>query len=172
MKVEPTIQTYRLATPAGKVRVELSPKGLRVLALPRGRARRQHKGTQALDAMLRRLQRDLRDYFEGKPVEFRYPLDLEPATPFQRAVWRALRRIPHGQTRSYIQIARAIGRPRAARAVGAACGQNPLPLLIPCHRVVANNGKLGGFSAGRGWKQFLLKLEADSADEGLHVLPE
>ncbi|MBI5683682.1 MAG: methylated-DNA--[protein]-cysteine S-methyltransferase [Verrucomicrobia bacterium] len=121
--------------------------------------------------MLRRLQRDLRDYFEGKAVDLRHPLDLDGATPFQRAVWRALRRIPHGQTRTYAQVARAIGRPRACRAVGAACGSNPLPLLIPCHRVVGCNG-VGGFSAGRGWKKFLLDLEATVAEESPGVLPE
>ena len=171
MKTKPPLQSYCLATPVGQVRVELSARGLRSLTLPRGRARRRHKGAVVLDALLRRLQRDLRDYFEGKAVELRHPLDLDGATPFQRAVWRALRRIPHGQTRTYAQIARAIGRPRACRAVGAACGSNPLPLLIPCHRVVGGNG-VGGFSAGRGWKKFLLDLEAAAAEEGSGVLPE
>ncbi len=132
----------------------------------------RHSSSAALDAMLRRLGRDLRDYFEGKKVEFCYPFDLGGATPFQRAVWRTLRRIPHGQTRTYAQIARAIGRPKACRAVGTACGRNPLPLLIPCHRVVASNGRPGGFSAGRGWKKFLLALEGAGADEGPNVQPE
>lgn len=171
MKTKQTIQNYCLATPAGQVRVELSDRGLRSLTLPRGRARRRRKSAAVLDAMLRRLQRDLRDYFEGKVMDLRHPLDLDGATPFQRAVWRALRRIPHGQTRTYTQIARAIGRPRACRAVGAACGSNPLPLLIPCHRVVGSNG-VGGFSAGRGWKKFLLDLEAAVAEESAGVLPE
>jgi methylated-DNA-[protein]-cysteine S-methyltransferase len=171
MKTKRTIQSYCVATPAGQVRVELSDRGLRSLTLPRGRARRRRKSVAVLDAMLRRLQRDLRDYFEGKAVEFRHPLDLDGATPFQRAVWRALRRIPHGQTRTYAQIARAIGRPRACRAVGAACGSNPLPLLIPCHRVVGSNG-VGGFSAGRGWKKFLLDLEVSATEDSASVLPE
>lgn len=170
MKTRQPIQSYCLATPAGQMRVELSSRGLRSLTLPRGRARRRRKSTAVLDAMLRRLQRDLRDYFEGKAVDFHHPLDLDGATAFQRAVWRALRRIPHGQTRTYAQIARAVGRPRAFRAVGAACGSNPLPLIIPCHRVVGSNG-VGGFSAGRGWKMFLLDLEA-TAEEGAGVLPE
>jgi O-6-methylguanine DNA methyltransferase len=170
MKTKQTIQSYCLATPVGQVRVELSSRGLRSLTLPRGRARRRCKSAAVLDAMLRRLQRNLRDYFEGKPVDLRHPMDLDGATPFQRAVWRALRRIPHGQTRTYAQIACAIGRPRACRAVGTACGSNPLPLLIPCHRAVARNG-IGGFSAGRGWKKFLLDLEA-AAEESSNVLPE
>jgi methylated-DNA-[protein]-cysteine S-methyltransferase len=171
MKTKQPIQSYCLATPAGQMRVELSVRGLRSLTLPRGRARRRRKSAAALDAMLRRLERDLRDYFEGKAVELRYPLDLEGATPFQRAVWRALRRIPHGQTRTYAQIARTIGRPRASRAVGAACGSNPLPLIIPCHRVVGSNG-VGGFSAGRGWKKFLLDLEAAATEAGSGLLPD
>jgi methylated-DNA-[protein]-cysteine S-methyltransferase len=172
MKGARTIQSYCLATPAGRVRVELSERGLCSLTLPRGRARRRGKGPTVLDALLRRLQRDLRDYFEGRPVEFRYPLDLAGATPFQRAVWRALRRIPYGQTRSYAKIARAVGRPRAFRAVGAACGNNPLPLLIPCHRVVASNGKIGGFSSGLRWKKYLLALEVAGMEETSDVQPE
>jgi O-6-methylguanine DNA methyltransferase len=88
------------------------------------------------------------------------PLDLTNGTEFQQHVWRALQNIPAGQTRSYGQVAAAIGRPTAARAVGAACGANPLPLLIPCHRVLAANGKLGGFSGGLEWKILLLEREA------------
>ncbi len=171
MKTKQTIQCYCLATPVGQVRVEFSDRGLRSLTLPRGRDRRRRKSAAVLDAMLRRLQRDLRDYFEGKTAELRHPLDLNGATPFQRAVWRALRRIPHGQTRTYAQIARSIGRPKACRAVGNACGSNPLPLLIPCHRAVACNG-LGGFSAGLGWKKILLDLEAAAIEESVGVLPE
>lgn len=171
MKTKRTIQSYCLATPVGQMRVELSDRGLCSLTLPRGRARRRRKSAVVLDAMLRRLQRDLHDYFEGRSVDLRHPLDLDGATPFQRAVWRALRRIPHGQTRTYAQIARAIGRPRACRAVGTACGRNPLPLLIPCHRAVACNG-VGGFSAGRGWKKFLLNLEASVVEESTSILRE
>ena len=172
MKGTQTIQSYSLATPAGRVRIELSERGLCSLTLPRGRARRPSKGPAVLDALLRRLQRELRDYFEGKAVEFRYPLDLTGTTPFQRAVWRALRRIPYGQTRSYAQVARATGRPQAYRAVGTACGNNPLPLLIPCHRVVASNGKMGGFSSGLRWKKRLLSLEAAGTEATSDVQPE
>lgn len=79
-------------------------------------------------------------------------------TPFQMAVWNELQKIPRGQTRTYGEIAAAIGRPKAVRAVGSACGANPLPLFIPCHRVVAKNG-LGGFGSGLPWKVLLLKME-------------
>jgi len=79
-------------------------------------------------------------------------------TEFQMAVWSELKKIPQGQTRTYGQIATAIGRPKAARAVGSACGKNPVPVFIPCHRAVASNG-LGGFSGGLPWKKLLLELE-------------
>ena len=81
------------------------------------------------------------------------------ATEFRRVVWKALRRIPRGHTLTYAELARAAGCPRAARAAGNACGANPLPLFIPCHRVVAVGGRLGGFSAGSAWKKLLLANE-------------
>ena len=91
------------------------------------------------------------------------PKQLPPLVPagtdFQQAVWRELRRIPLDQTRSYGEIAAAVNRPRGAQAVGQACGANPIPLLIPCHRVLAIRGKLGGFSGGLDWKRRLLTIE-------------
>jgi O-6-methylguanine DNA methyltransferase len=87
------------------------------------------------------------------------PLDVRAGTPFQRQVWDVLCRIPFGETRSYLEVARSVGRPRAPRAVGQACGRNPLPLLIPCHRVVAAKGRLGGYSGGLHIKQALLAIE-------------
>ncbi|MDQ7850993.1 MAG: type II toxin-antitoxin system prevent-host-death family antitoxin [Armatimonadota bacterium] len=92
---------------------------------------------------------------------YRGPLDLSLVPPFERAVLQALRRIPPGQVRTYGQIARALGRPSAARAVGTACARNPLPLLIPCHRVVRSDGKLGGYSmrGGAALKRQLLEAE-------------
>jgi methylated-DNA-[protein]-cysteine S-methyltransferase len=87
------------------------------------------------------------------------PFDLSGGTPFQQTVWRALEEIPRGQTRSYGEIARAIGKPKGVRAVGGACGANPIPVLIPCHRVLAANGRLGGFSGGLPWKRRLLERE-------------
>jgi len=87
------------------------------------------------------------------------PLDLSAGTDFQQAVWTALKRIPAGQTLSYGEVAKAIGRPKAVRAVGGACGANPIPVLIPCHRVLAAGGKIGGFSGGLDWKRKLLARE-------------
>jgi len=86
-------------------------------------------------------------------------LDLAGATPFRRRVWAELRRIPRGATRSYGEVADELGKRRAARAVGGACGANPVPVLIPCHRVLAANGRLGGFSGGLDWKRRLLAIE-------------
>lgn len=85
-------------------------------------------------------------------------LPTAEGSEFQQAVWKEMQKIPCGQTRTYSEIAVAIGRPNAVRAVGAACGANPIPLFIPCHRVVAKNS-LGGFSAGLPWKEMLLKME-------------
>jgi O-6-methylguanine DNA methyltransferase len=87
------------------------------------------------------------------------PLDVSVGTAFQQRVWSALRKIGCGQTQSYGEIAQAIGKPKAVRAVGGACGANPIPVLVPCHRVLAANRKLGGFSGGLNWKRTLLARE-------------
>jgi methylated-DNA-[protein]-cysteine S-methyltransferase len=101
-------------------------------------------------------------YFEGQ--RRRFDVTLRPAgTAFQRRVWQALTEIDHGTTRTYADLARAIGRPTAARAVGAANGRNPLPIFIPCHRVVGGGGTLTGFSGGLAVKRQLLALEATAS---------
>lgn len=109
-------------------------------------------------ALDREVARQLAQYFAGRRDAFDLPMALD-VTRFQTKVLRAVGRIPYGQTRSYGEIARAAGQPRAARAVGQAVGANPLPLLIPCHRVLAAQGRLGGFGGGLVWKRFLLRLE-------------
>ncbi len=98
-------------------------------------------------------------YLKGKSRSFNLPIDLDGQTPFQKKVWQMLQTIPYGRVRSYGWVARKIGKPRAARAVGAACGANPVPLLVPCHRVGAGDGSRGGFSGGLHNKKRLLKLE-------------
>lgn len=104
--------------------------------------------------------RQLREYFAGERRAF--DLDLAPhGTPFQLAVLDELRRIPYGETRSYGQIAERLGKPKAVRAVGAANGRNPLPIVIPCHRVIGTNGALTGFGGGIDTKRFLLALERE-----------
>ena len=113
-----------------------------------------------VQAPFREVIHQLREYFEGKRLVFRTPLDLDQGTPFQRKVWRALQGIPYGETVSYKEIARTIGQPSAARAVGGANGANPIPIIVPCHRVVASDRGLGGYSAGLEIKTRLLELEA------------
>ena len=94
-----------------------------------------------------------------KTVKFRGQLDLSVGTPFQQKVWRAMQKIPKGETRSYAWIARKIGRPKAVRAVANACGANPYPIRIPCHRVIRSDGSLGGFTGGVKLKRKLLAKE-------------
>jgi len=108
---------------------------------------------------VRRLTKQLVRYFEGKRVRFDVPLDLSRGTAFQRAVWRACARIPRGETRSYADLARMAGRPGAARAVGNAMHNNPVPIAVPCHRVIKSDGSLGGFGSGVSLKKKLLRLE-------------
>ena len=104
------------------------------------------------------LERQLSEFFARERTRFDFPLDPK-GTPFQRAVWNELLNIPFGETRSYLQIAKAIGRPTATRAVGAANGANPIPLIIPCHRVIGSNGKLTGYGGGLERKRWLLAHE-------------
>ncbi len=100
----------------------------------------------------------LEEYFAGQRTGFDLPLDFA-GTPFQKSVWQALLRIPYGQTRTYRDIALAIGNPKAVRAVGAANGRNPISIIAPCHRVIGMNGKLVGFAGGLARKEILLKIE-------------
>jgi len=101
----------------------------------------------------------LRRYLNGDTDEFAERLDLGGTTDFQKRVWSIVRNIPRGETRSYGWVAKQLGLPKAARAVGQAVGRNPLPIIIPCHRVVSGDGKLGGFGGGLEIKKFLLDLE-------------
>lgn len=115
-------------------------------------------GEQGGSPHCRRVRDELAEYFAGSRTVF--DLDLAPAgTPFQRRVWNALTEIPYGQTLSYGEIARRIGLPGAARAVGQANGANPIPIVIPCHRVIAADGTIGGFSSGLEIKRQLLSIE-------------
>lgn len=114
--------------------------------------------------VLREAVRQLRAYFAGELREFRLLLDLQ-GTDFQKRVWRQLVTIPYGETRSYSQIAAAIGSPKAVRAVGAANGANPIPIVVPCHRVIGAGGSLVGYGGGLPLKKRLLELEGALAME-------
>jgi methylated-DNA-[protein]-cysteine S-methyltransferase len=113
---------------------------------------------ETTDSVLQACATQLREYFAGRRTRFDLPL-APRGTDFQRAVWKALKAIPYGELRSYAEIARAIGKPRAVRAVGAANGRNPLPIVVPCHRVVGSDGSLTGFAGGLEIKRRLLVLE-------------
>jgi len=113
----------------------------------------------AADSLLCQAAEELREWFAGKRREFTLPLAPQ-GTAFQRAVWREIARLPFGKTQSYGEVARALGRPKACRAVGAATGRNPLSIIIPCHRLVASNGALTGYDGGLERKLALLEFEA------------
>lgn len=120
---------------------------------------------EAVDTVLSATADQLQDYFEGGRDQFELPL-APGGTVFQRAVWQALEGIPYGQLRSYRDIATAIGNPAAVRAVGAANGRNPLPIVVPCHRVIGSDGSLTGFAGGLDIKRQLLQLEGSVPAEG------
>ena len=111
------------------------------------------------DAFFEPMEKALSRYWAGEPVEFDMKLDLSDATPFQAEVWKALCKIPYGEARSYDWVAEKIGRLSAARAVGHACGQNRMPIVIPCHRVIRKDGSLGGYTGGLRIKKRLLEIE-------------
>ncbi len=140
-------------TPIGPVRVAADARGLLSLDF------RAQSPKNRVDTFFKPVEKALRDYFAGRPLP-KFPLGDLGGTPFRRKVWNALGKIPFGETRSYGEVAKSVGVPGAARAVGSACGANPLPLFIPCHRVLAAGGKLGGFSGGLGIKRKLLELES------------
>jgi O-6-methylguanine DNA methyltransferase len=117
--------------------------------------------TSVFSDLPNRLQR----YFNGEKILFTDRLDLSGATTFQRAVWKATLSIPYGETRTYAWVAQQMGKPRALRAVGKALARNPLPIIVPCHRVIASSGNLGGFSGGLALKKRLLELEAGRLGE-------
>lgn len=145
-----------LRTPVGLLRITADDRGVTAIdRVVRSSARagsikaRHHVDTAA---------RQLREYFAGARTRFTVPLHLE-GTVFQKQAWAAMRRIPYGKTISYARQARAIGRPRATRAVGTANGSNPVPIIVPCHRVIASDGSLGGYALGLAMKRRLLALE-------------
>ena len=151
-----------IATADGEFTAHYSEKGLAGLNFPTGRAASRAVKPRVVPAHILRWHgtttKALKAILAGRePREFP-PLDLT-GTDFQKSVWSAIRKISAGKTKSYGEIAVAIGNPKAVRAVGGACGANPVPVLVPCHRVLAANQKLGGFSSGLDWKRRLLKRE-------------
>lgn len=150
-----------LTTPLGTLTLEASEQGLTGLRF----AHRKKKGTGSPgnSAILALAKRELHAYFAQRLTRFSVPLDWQ-GTPFQESVWEALLEIPFGETVSYGDIARAIARPHSARPVGGAVGRNPLPIIVPCHRVIGSDQTLTGFTGGLNIKVALLKLEGRRID--------
>ena len=156
-----------LETPIGTLLLAGNGEALTLVGFPRGKERKRHDKSWVRDgSRFSEAKRQLQDYFAGKLAEFDLPLQPQ-GTEFQRRVWRALQKIPYGETVSYGDIARRIGKPSASRAVGAANGKNPLPIIIPCHRVIGSTGKLTGFGGGLPTKVKLLTLEQQRQQPGL-----
>jgi methylated-DNA-[protein]-cysteine S-methyltransferase len=154
-------------SPFGPLLLAATPRGLVKVSLP------GHDPEEALEDLAARIsprlleaparldetRRELDLYFDGKLTEFELPLDWQLSRDFRRRALRAIDRIPYGRTRSYTEIARSAGNERAVRAAGTACGANPIPIVVPCHRVLRTSGALGGYGGGLPMKEALLKLE-------------
>lgn len=143
-------------TPLGRLGITASVNGLLTLDLPSHSTRKAPEPPSQFTGLIERLMA----YFNGGKVAFPDKLDISAATAFQAKVWAVTRLIPYGETRNYRWVAEQVGQPAAARAVGQALARNPLPVIIPCHRVISSDGKLGGFSYGLNMKKTLLRLES------------
>ena len=146
-----------MASPLGKLKLVANDRGLVAVALPGQDAKDESIAVRS-HAVLDQAARELSEYFAGKRHRFTIKLELR-GTPFQKHVWRALARIPFGRRRSYGELAHAIGKPGAARAVGRANATNPIAILLPCHRVVGADGALTGYAGGVAAKRWLLDHE-------------
>jgi len=168
------VYVAELESPVGTLRLASTDGGLAYVQLPNAGGRgfagwlaRQATGASVEPAFApnREAARQLTDYLAGKRVVFDLPLDLR-GTAFQLAVWSELARIPYGELRSYADVARAVGAPQAVRAVGAANGANPIAIVVPCHRVIAADGGLGGYAGGAPLKRRLLMMERGHVETG------
>ena len=162
--------TYYLyhSSPIGKLLLAGDGDNLNLLGFPSGSMARKHeKGWVKGSSPFKEVISQLEGYFAGELKDFDLPL-APVGTEFQQTVWEALTEIPYGETWSYGQLAKHIGRPKAYRAVGAANGLNPIPVIIPCHRVIGSNGKLTGFGGGIKTKEYLLNLETEAIAPGLN----
>jgi methylated-DNA-[protein]-cysteine S-methyltransferase len=165
-KEAPLIQWGEMSSPLGTLFVAVNPRGLCALDF----GRQENQFLDRFDPLVRlernpkavqRVLQQLREYFGGNRSRFNLPVDISQLTPFQRSVLEVACRIAPGQVRTYHQVAQELGRPRSSRPVGGALARNPIPIVIPCHRVVASDGSLGGYSGGSGLKakRWLLRLE-------------
>ena len=160
-----TLFYKEVESPVGKLKLVASANALVAILWEQERPNRVKLPALKLDAqqpILLEAERQLSEYFSGTRTEFDLPLEPN-GSDFQKKVWRALREIPFGQTRSYLYLAKTVGSAKAVRAVGAANGKNPLSIVVPCHRVVGADGSLTGFAGGLDVKAKLLALEARAA---------
>ena len=156
-----TYSYKHISSPVGRLKLIASDRGLSAILWENDDPKRVRLSPLAEDKnhpVLCETEQQLKDYFAVKLQKFSLKLDFA-GTDFQKKVWKALLSIPFGQTRSYAQIAKQIGSPKAVRAVGAANGKNPVSIIAPCHRVIGSNGKLTGFAGGLATKAQLLELE-------------
>jgi methylated-DNA-[protein]-cysteine S-methyltransferase len=156
------MSTYftHIDSPVGPLLLAASDEGLHAIGFHAARrdVAHGHDWREGGHALLNAARRQLGEYFEGRRTAFDLPL-APGGTPFQRDVWHTLATIPYGRTINYAELALRVGRPGASRAVGAANGRNPLPIVLPCHRVIGADGSLTGFGGGLPVKRFLLELE-------------
>lgn len=152
-------------TPIGELLLAGEDGALAMIGFPKGSMRRDPEADWIYNEKpLAIARQQLDEYFAGARKDFDLPLKLE-GTEFQVSVLKALQEIPYGETVSYGEIAKRIGRPRAVRAVGAANGRNPIPIVVPCHRVIGSSGDLTGFGGGLDTKEALLRLEAENTQD-------
>ncbi len=151
-------------TPIGELLLAGDSNALSMIGFPKGAMRRDPEADWIYnEEPFEEVRRQLAEYFSGERKDFDLPLKLD-GTEFQISVLEALLEIPYGETTSYGAIAKQIGRPKAMRAVGAANGRNPIPIIVPCHRVIGSSGDLTGFGGGLDTKEALLRLEAENSD--------
>lgn len=154
-----------LDTPIGELLLAGEDGALSMIGFPKGSMRRDPEPEWIYNEKpLTQARRQLQEYFAGTRKAFDLPLRLD-GTEFQVSVLKALQQIPYGETVSYGEIARRIGKPKAMRAVGAANGRNPIPIVVPCHRVIGSSGDLTGFGGGIDTKEALLRLEAENTQD-------
>ena len=154
-------------SPVGEILATRTDRGLNFIAFPKNRWQKFLSALKKDESVIliqdnkkfSKLRNDLKAYFSGRKFQFKEKFDLKGGTDFQKKVWKAMQKIPFGQTRSYGWLAKQVGGKNKARAVGSACGLNPIPILIPCHRVLREDGGLGGYGGGLGIKKKLLKIE-------------
>jgi len=160
-----TLSCKEMESPVGKLKLVASSNALVAVLWERERPNRVKLGTSTLDPqhpILLEAERQLTEYFSSQRTEFDLPLQPD-GSAFQKKVWQALREIPFGQTKSYLDLAKTVGSSKAARAVGAANGKNPLSIIVPCHRILGSDGSLTGFAAGLATKAALLAHEANAS---------